>query len=274
MVTRPNLSPVHSQSWVRAIGSAVERLVHTEEVTGSIPVSPTRSSGPVPSGAGPELFPLLTARHHGRVDPDSSERGSAVGTVVLLRRFPLKSAGGELPDHVDVDADGVVGDRAWAVVDDQGAPLRTRDHPWLADLTGRAVAGRLRVGLDGPDPSGPVLTGPALREALSRRAGRPVDLAPAPAPGDGAAPVHVISEHAERDPGAPTDCDLGHRANLVLAMAPGRSPGEERTWVGARLRVGGAELLLTRTPRRCLGVYADVVRPGRVAIGDRAVLLP
>ena len=29
--------------WQRAIGSAGERLVHTEEVTGSIPVSPTRS---------------------------------------------------------------------------------------------------------------------------------------------------------------------------------------------------------------------------------------
>src|ERR1017187_8102033 len=30
----------------RAIGSAGERLVHTEEVTGSIPVSPTRSQSP------------------------------------------------------------------------------------------------------------------------------------------------------------------------------------------------------------------------------------
>jgi hypothetical protein len=29
---------------VRAIGSAGERLVHTEEVTGSIPVSPTRQN--------------------------------------------------------------------------------------------------------------------------------------------------------------------------------------------------------------------------------------
>jgi hypothetical protein len=29
----------------RAIGSAGERLVHTEEVTGSIPVSPTQVSG-------------------------------------------------------------------------------------------------------------------------------------------------------------------------------------------------------------------------------------
>jgi hypothetical protein len=30
-----------SGAWARAIGSAGERLVHTEEVTGSIPVSPT-----------------------------------------------------------------------------------------------------------------------------------------------------------------------------------------------------------------------------------------
>ena len=34
----------------RAIGSAGERLVHTEEVTGSIPVSPTQLSGRFPAG--------------------------------------------------------------------------------------------------------------------------------------------------------------------------------------------------------------------------------
>jgi hypothetical protein len=33
----------------RAIGSAGERLVHTEEVTGSIPVSPTQVRGRLPS---------------------------------------------------------------------------------------------------------------------------------------------------------------------------------------------------------------------------------
>ena len=33
------------EPWRRAIGSAGERLVHTEEVTGSIPVSPTQLSG-------------------------------------------------------------------------------------------------------------------------------------------------------------------------------------------------------------------------------------
>ena len=37
-------TPGRSQPRRRAIGSAGERLVHTEEVTGSIPVSPTRST--------------------------------------------------------------------------------------------------------------------------------------------------------------------------------------------------------------------------------------
>src|SRR5258707_1105013 len=37
-------APGPSQPWRRAIGPAGERLVHTEEGTGSIPVSPTRSA--------------------------------------------------------------------------------------------------------------------------------------------------------------------------------------------------------------------------------------
>jgi len=35
------VAPANAQARRRAIGSAGERLVHTEEVTGSIPVSPT-----------------------------------------------------------------------------------------------------------------------------------------------------------------------------------------------------------------------------------------
>src|ERR1700679_3179393 len=42
----------------RAIGSAGERLVHTEEVTGSIPVSPTQLSGQFQSRDWPFLMPL------------------------------------------------------------------------------------------------------------------------------------------------------------------------------------------------------------------------
>ena len=40
-----NRTPRTAPDQRRAIGSAGERLVHTEEVTGSIPVSPTQLSG-------------------------------------------------------------------------------------------------------------------------------------------------------------------------------------------------------------------------------------
>ncbi|CAA9431130.1 MAG: hypothetical protein AVDCRST_MAG35-2617 [uncultured Quadrisphaera sp.] len=198
--------------------------------------------------------------------------GTRVGTVALLRRFPLKSAGGEEPQAVQVREDGVVGDRWWVLEDAAGAPLRTRDHPRLAELEASIDdAGDLSAVVDGER-----LTGAALAPALVRRL-RTEGLVLRRGDGPGGqrppqAPVHVISEHAERDPAAPTDCDLGHRANVVLRL-DADPPGAERTWVGARLRVGGAELVLTRTPRRCLGVYADVAAPGRLAVGDEVLLL-
>jgi hypothetical protein len=42
---RGDSAPADGTDQRRAIGSAGERLVHTEEVTGSIPVSPTKLSG-------------------------------------------------------------------------------------------------------------------------------------------------------------------------------------------------------------------------------------
>ncbi len=36
--------------------------------------------------------------------------------------------------------------------------------------------------------------------------------------------------------------------------------------------IGAAELVATRTPKHCLGVYAEVRQPGEIAVGD-AVLL-
>lgn len=38
-----------------------------------------------------------------------------VARVVALRCFPVKAAGGQALPALDVGADGVVGDRAWAV---------------------------------------------------------------------------------------------------------------------------------------------------------------
>jgi hypothetical protein len=208
------------------------------------------------------------------VPPAGTRVGTRVGTVALLRRFPLKSALGETPPSVDVREDGVVGDRWWVLEDPAGAPLRARDHPRLAELQASVDdAGALSVVVDGQRLTRRPMVVALLEHLELDELGGLRCRADGPG-GDrhGEAPVHVISEHAERDPAAPTDCDLGHRANLVLRL-DADPPGAERTWVGRRLRVGGAELVLTRTPRRCLGVYADVAAPGRVAVGDEVLLL-
>ena len=42
----------------------------------------------------------------------------------------------------------------------------------------------------------------------------------------------------------------------------------EEELVGRGLAVGTAVLRVARRPNHCLGVYADVERPGRIAIGD------
>jgi MOSC domain-containing protein YiiM len=47
---------------------------------------------------------------------------------------------------------------------------------------------------------------------------------------------------------------------------------DERAWGGRTVAVGSAVLRVTRTPRHCLGVYADVTTPGRVAVGDEVRL--
>ena len=109
-----------------------------------------------------------------------------------------------------------------------------------------------------------------MRHPLSAALGRPVHLAALP-PAPGVAPVHLVSRGAIERAAAgevPEGCSADDpRANVVLTL-----DGDERTWVGRELRVGEAVLQVTRTPTHCLGVYADVRRPGRIAVGD-AVLL-
>jgi uncharacterized protein YcbX len=51
-----------------------------------------------------------------------------MGTVVGLWRYPLKSARGERLPHADVTAGGVIGDRVWAAVDQDGQVVSAK-HP-------------------------------------------------------------------------------------------------------------------------------------------------
>ncbi len=47
----------------------------------------------------------------------------------------------------------------------------------------------------------------------------------------------------------------------------------ETGWLGAELVLGGATLRVSKAPRHCLGVYADVLVAGDVAEGDEVVLV-
>jgi hypothetical protein len=84
--------------------------------------------------------------------------------------------------------------------------------------------------------------------------------------------VHLVSRQAV-DRAAlgevPEGCSADDpRANLLLDLPD----DDERTWVGRTVTLGDVVLVVTRTPKHCLGVYAEVRRAGRVTVGD-AVLL-
>lgn len=192
------------------------------------------------------------------------EVGGLVGRVAALARYPLRSAGGEHLQRACCTTAGLQGDRAFVLVDEAGHALRGKEAPALRRLTAALVGAHLQV----RDAAGSVLDDAALPRATGV-----VGATTAPAEDHGVAPgsasvapVHLVSVGAEAGPDA-AGCDPEPRANVVLELV-GQAPGAERGWVGAVLEVGTARLRITRRPRSCLGVYADVERPGEMAVGD------
>jgi len=190
------------------------------------------------------LAPLLTGWP---TVPDVGQPQN-VGRVEQIWVYPVRSLAGTAVPQVEVTARGLAGDRAWTVIGDDDGAVRAKDAPGMSDVRGTG------------DPG-------ADAEALSGVLGRAVRLVPTPEERVGVAPVHLVSRGAiERAASGevPEGCSADDpRANLVLTLE-----GDERTWVGRALRVGGVVLEITRTPKHCLGVYADVRQPGRISVGD------
>ena len=184
----------------------------------------------------------------------TSER---VGIVEQVSVYPVKSLGGHSVAEARVEPGGLVGDRAHRVLDaGSGEPVTVKTTPAMRTVvaTGDAEADTI-----------------TLTEVL----GRPVRLAPAGTPQVDAAAVHLVSRQAiERAEAGdvPEGCSAEDpRANLLLTLPDGA--GDERGWVGRLLRIGEVELEVVRTPKHCLGVYAEVRAPGRVTAGDAVRLL-
>jgi uncharacterized protein YcbX len=186
--------------------------------------------------------------------------------VLEIWRYPVKSLLGERLEHAELGAEGVAGDRGWALFDaGTGFGLTARRVPELL-----FAAGRLR-----PDGTAEVVlpdgTATAEDDVLSDWAGRRVTLRPAAeVVGDRRYenPADVDDEGGRWNPFSGADGafhdnadarvtllstgSLGgwdrrrFRANVVLAGA-----GEDEL-VGRRVRAGSAELDVVRRVPRCI----------------------
>ena len=181
------------------------------------------------------------------------DHGRPVGRVEQIWNYPVRSLAGRVLDVCNVGPDGLVGDRAWTVVGPDGAVVRAKDEPAMRDVAGTG------------DPA-------TDERVLTEVLGRPVHLVATPADGAGVAPVHLVSRQAVDRAAAgdvPEGCSADDpRANLLLSL----DAEDERSWVGRTVRVGSAVLEVTRTPKHCLGVYADVRWPGALRVGDPVLL--
>ena len=228
--------------------------------------------------------------------------GVAPARVVALRRFPVKAAGGQALPALDVGTDGAVGDREWAVYDHAGK-LASGKHsrrfrrmdPVFTLAAGRSGDEAVLVLPDGTEL---VAGAPGTDEALGALFGEPVSLRREGAtPHQDAAALSIVGTatlaELGRHEGDGRPVDPRHvRANIVVETD--RAYAEE-SWVGRGLTVGAVRLRVTEATVRCrmvgvaqvglpgrrgmltaiadhhdlvAGVYAEVVSPGRVALGD------
>jgi uncharacterized protein YcbX len=191
-----------------------------------------------------------------------------LGRVEAVQAFPVKSLQAGPVTAIDLDAAGVVGDRRWAVVTGEGV-LTADAAPRLREIV--AVPGADDAPLVTVPGGADGVRGEDANRALTQALGRPVRLAQVPAGSTLDAPVHLVSRQAldaaargEHD-AADCACSLEEpRANLVLDLPDLR----EEELVGRRLAVGTAVLRVVRRPNHCLGLYAEVERPGRIRSGD------
>jgi uncharacterized protein YcbX len=225
-----------------------------------------------------------------------------IGRLAAVHRYPVKSLSGETLDEVLLDARGLVGDRLWSVRDPDGklgsgkSSRRFRAMPGLLDLVARYDGDVPVIEL----PDGRVVRGDdaAVHEALSAYVGRPVTLGREDDVShfdDG--PVHLVTTASlatlARHHGRHVDVRR-FRPNLVVDT--GDAVGfVEQGWLGRQVAVGEAVLEVVAPMPRCVmvtqpqrdlppddgllrrvtdvagmdfGVLAEVVTPGRVAVGD------
>jgi len=218
--------------------------------------------------------------------------------LLEIRRYPVKAMGGESLESAEIDARGLVGDRAYAVVDGDGKlatgkhSRRFRRRDEVFEFASRTTPNGIRVTGRGGEWAAP---SHEVDRALSDAMGDQVRvLAESTTPFFDAGQVSVVGtaslswcrEHLG------VDADRRRiRPNLVIDTD---EPFIEETWTGdvcvGEVRLTPVERIercrmidiaqeglpqdgrwlknLTAAREMCLGIYLDVAAPGRVAVGD------
>lgn len=269
----------------------------------------------------------------------------SVGTVAVLRRYPVKSMLGENLRACEVTGRGLTGDRVFGLVHRETGKVASAKNPrlWRSLLRLSAASGP-DVKIAFPDGTSMAAAAPGIDAALSEFLGHNITLTDDP-PSDATldradpeqvlrdgmtarvrvealhlgdaspggtffdfAPLHLLSTStlariAELSPRGTVELDR-YRPNLVIRTAA--AGFTENDWAGRELRVGSdlAVRVMARTPRcaiptlehgglprdvdalrvpaahnrispldglgpqPCAGVYAQVLRPGRIQVGD------
>lgn len=221
-------------------------------------------------------------------------------TVTSIRRYPVKAMGGESLPSVQLDERGLRGDRWYAVTDDDGRLACGKDSRRFRRRDGIFDHGA-STGPDGDvvvtGPGGAWRVGdPALDAALSTALGDPVRvLEEREVPHQDAGSASLVGTATLRWCAERFGLDADPRRLRVNLLVETDEPFVEESWVGREVTVGDVGLRLVERIERCrtidvvqdgtrargrwlkpltgerdmcVAVYADVVRPGTIRVGD------
>lgn len=223
--------------------------------------------------------------------------------IIGIRRYPVKSMGGEALDSVALDARGITGDRWYAVQDGEGHfasgknTRRFRRYDAVFDYSARTLDGAVVVA----GPEGQWQVGdPHLDATLTARMETPVKVLPErEVPHQDMGAVSLIGTATPDWCASRWGLNADPRRLRVNVVVGTTEPFAEEEWQGQRIAIGEAELDVVERAPRCrmidldqdgakadgrwlkplaaerdmfLAMYAAVVEPARIALGDEVRL--